>query len=84
MELIEEKKVSETVAVSDKKPLPDNVTDLMSALQASLDKTKKPPRKKSTKVKKEAWFSVSPKYKNMRTFWYAWRITIYLIFGFFE
>ena len=39
MELIEEKKANSTV--SDKKPLPDNVTDLMSALQASLDKTKK-------------------------------------------
>lgn len=41
MELIEEKKANSTVTVSDKKPLPDNVTDLMSALQASLDKTKK-------------------------------------------
>lgn len=54
MELIEEKKINGTVAVSDKKTLPGNVTDLMSALQASLDKTKKAPRKRSTKVKKEA------------------------------
>ena len=48
MELIEEKKANSTVTATDKKPLPDNVTDLMSALQASLDKTKKPTRKKTT------------------------------------
>ncbi len=57
MELIEDKnkKTSSTVTATDKKPLPDNVTDLMSALQASLDKTKKPPtRKRTTKNKKNA------------------------------
>ena len=57
MELIEEKKAKNTVTATDKKPLPDNVTDLMSALQASLDKTKKPTRKRTprtTKAKKNA------------------------------
>lgn len=58
MELIEEKKANSTVThtATDKKPLPDNVTDLMAALQASLDKTKKPaPRKRATtKTKKKA------------------------------
>jgi len=55
MELIEEKKQSGdgTVAVSDKQQsVPSNVTDLMSALQASLDKTKKKkpaPRKRTVK-----------------------------------
>jgi DNA end-binding protein Ku len=56
MELIEEKKTGkQTVTVSDKQPVaPSNVTDLMSALQASLDKTKskKPaPRKRAAKAK---------------------------------
>lgn len=55
MELIEEKKAGNiTVSVSDKQPLPSNVTDLMSALQASLDKTKKKKpatRKRTPKVK---------------------------------
>ncbi|MET4559673.1 non-homologous end joining protein Ku [Lysinibacillus parviboronicapiens] len=55
MELIEEKKATNTISASDKRPLPDNVTDLMSALQASLDKTKKPStRKRATKTKKNA------------------------------
>lgn len=55
MELIEEKKASSTVITSDKRPLPDNVTDLMSALQASLDKTKKPvTKKRTTRAKKNA------------------------------
>lgn len=58
MQLIEEKKAegTGTVTASDKQPLPDNVTDLMSALQASLEKTKKKPapRKRSTKAKKNA------------------------------
>ena len=61
MELIEEKKAGSTVTASEaRRPLPDNVTDLMSALQASLDKTKKPVRKRkapakpATKVKKNA------------------------------
>ncbi|HSO57649.1 MAG TPA: Ku protein [Paenisporosarcina sp.] len=56
MELIEEKKAGkQTVTVTDKQPAaPSNVTDLMSALQASLDKTKskKPaPRKRVAKAK---------------------------------
>jgi DNA end-binding protein Ku len=55
MELIEEKKAGkQTVTVSDTQPAaPSNVTDLMSALQASLDKTKKKkpvPRKRVTKA----------------------------------
>lgn len=58
MALIEEKKNGElTVSASDKETaLPSNVTDLMTALQASLDKTKKKPvtRKRTTKVKKNA------------------------------
>ena len=59
LELIEQKKSGElTVTPSDKGPdMPSNVMDLMTALQASLDKTKKKPaaRKKTTKtVKKNA------------------------------
>lgn len=55
MELIEAKKAESTVTANDKRPLPDNVTDLMSALQASLEKTKKPPaRKRATRTKKNA------------------------------
>ncbi|WP_342598532.1 Ku protein [Psychrobacillus sp. FSL H8-0483] len=52
MDLIDEKKASnQTVALSEKQPAaPSNVTDLMAALQASLDKTKtkKPPTRKRT------------------------------------
>ena len=55
MELIEEKKSgNQTVAASDKQPtVPPNVTDLMSALQASLDKTKakKPAARKKRAAK---------------------------------
>jgi DNA end-binding protein Ku len=59
LELIELKKTGEmTVTPSEKGPdMPSNVMDLMTALQASLDKTKKKPaaRKKTTKtVKKNA------------------------------
>lgn len=55
MGLIEEKKANSTVTATDNRPLPDNVTDLMSALQASLDKTKKPAKKKrATKERKNA------------------------------
>ncbi|MEW9502571.1 Ku protein [Jeotgalibacillus marinus] len=62
MELIEEKKSGkETVTASEKKQptTASNVTDLMAALQASVDKTKKKkttPRKRATtaKVKKNA------------------------------
>lgn len=58
MELIEQKK-TETVTPSERgtaATTPSNVTDLMSALQASLDRTKKKPttRKRTTKTKKEA------------------------------
>ncbi|MER1956861.1 MAG: Ku protein [Solibacillus sp.] len=59
MQLIEAKQAegNGTVTVNDKRPLPDNVTDLMSALQASLDKTKKPTTRKkrtTTRTKKNA------------------------------
>lgn len=59
MQLIEAKQAegTGTVTVNDKRPLPDNVTDLMSALQASLDKTKKPTTRKkrtTTRTKKNA------------------------------
>ena len=41
LELIEEKKATNTIATSDKqRPIPENVTDLMTALQASLEKRK--------------------------------------------
>ncbi|MEK5215646.1 non-homologous end joining protein Ku [Psychrobacillus sp. FSL H8-0487] len=56
MELIEEKKAGNNVVSTTEKQteLPSNVTDLMSALQASLDKTKKKkpaPRKRTPKAK---------------------------------
>lgn len=54
MELIEEKKAGNKVVSTTEKQLPSNVTDLMSALQASLDKTKKKkpaPRKRTPKAK---------------------------------
>lgn len=56
MELIEEKKAGKaTVTATEKQPtVPSNVTDLMTALQASLDKTKKKkptPRKRTAKTK---------------------------------
>ncbi|OMP65737.1 non-homologous end joining protein Ku [Domibacillus epiphyticus] len=58
MELIEEKKAGkETVTSIGKQPAASNVTDLMAALQASLDKTKKKtpaPRKRQSKAKKNA------------------------------
>lgn len=57
MQLIEEKKAESTVVANEKRPLPDNVTDLMSALHASLDKTKKPKTRKrttTTRTKKNA------------------------------
>ncbi|WEG15315.1 Ku protein [Alkalihalophilus pseudofirmus] len=59
MDLIEEKKTGKkTVTATDKKPKESNVTDLMSALQASIDKTKKKkpaPKKRTTaKAKKNA------------------------------
>lgn len=57
LELIEQKKKGETVTAAEKDPaIPSDMTDLMSALQASLDKTKKKPatRKRKTATKKEA------------------------------
>ena len=56
MELIEEKKAGNNIVTTSEKQteLPSNVTDLMSALQASLDKTKKKkptPRKRTPKAK---------------------------------
>ena len=56
MELIEEKKAGNDIVTTSEKQteLPSNVTDLMSALQASLDKTKKKkpaPRKRTPKAK---------------------------------
>jgi len=54
MELIEEKKSEHTVTANNvERELPDNVTDLMSALQASLNKTKKPAPKKRKRTLKE-------------------------------
>ncbi|WP_106495973.1 non-homologous end joining protein Ku [Lentibacillus sp. Marseille-P4043] len=55
LDLIEEKKNKEQVVTGDEKPAPDNVTNLMDALQASLDRAKtdkpKPKQpKKKTKV----------------------------------
>ncbi|WP_026672161.1 non-homologous end joining protein Ku [Alkalihalobacterium bogoriense] len=50
MELIEEKKGKEDIVTgAEKKATPNNVTDLMAALQASIDKTKK---KKPTTTRK--------------------------------
>ncbi len=58
MELIAEKKSGEKVVTkTTKEPAASNVTDLMSALQASIDKTKKKPVKKrttATKTRKNA------------------------------
>lgn len=57
LDLIDEKKDKEQVTTVKDEPLPDNVTDLMSALQASLDRAKskdKPKRKKTTTRKKVA------------------------------
>lgn len=59
LELIESKRTGKEVVTATEKAPPANVTDLMAALQASIDKTKPKtavPKKKrvSTKVKKEA------------------------------
>ncbi|MEI3605578.1 Ku protein [Pseudogracilibacillus sp. SE30717A] len=56
LDIIENKKTETTTPVTDKKK-PDNVTNLMDALQASLDKAKKEktkPKKKTTTAKKTA------------------------------
>ncbi|MDO6450793.1 Ku protein [Oceanobacillus profundus] len=53
MELIEEKKNNEQTATGKEKAVPDNVTNLMDALQASLDRAKKDkPKPKQAKRKK--------------------------------
>jgi len=57
LEVIENRKTEKTATVSGKKKQPDNVTNLMDALQASLDRAKKEktkPKKKSTASKKAA------------------------------
>ncbi|TQE89426.1 non-homologous end joining protein Ku [Ureibacillus terrenus] len=57
LELIEKKKAGETVTAKEKEPaIPPDMTDLMSALEASLKKVKKKPsgRKRKTQEKKEA------------------------------
>lgn len=55
LELIEEKKNNAEVTTAQDKPVPDNVTNLMDALQASLDRAKKTkpkqPKRKTTKKK---------------------------------
>lgn len=55
LELIEEKKNNAEVTTTQDKPVPDNVTNLMDALQASLDRAKKTkpkqPKRKTTKKK---------------------------------
>lgn len=52
MELIEEKKNNEQTATGKEKAVPDNVTNLMDALQASLDRAKKDkPKPKQAKRK---------------------------------
>lgn len=60
LELIEAKRTGQETVTATVKETPSNVTDLMAALQASIDRTKKPkktpsPKKKaSSRVKKEA------------------------------
>ncbi|MGY0694716.1 non-homologous end joining protein Ku [Virgibacillus sp. FSP13] len=58
LDLIEEKKNKEQVVTGDEKPAPDNVTNLMDALQASLDRAKsdkpKPKQPKQPKKKTKA------------------------------
>lgn len=57
LELIEQKKAGEMVTAKEKKQaIPPDMTDLMSALEASLKKAEKKPsaRKRKTKEKKEA------------------------------
>ncbi|SET75678.1 DNA end-binding protein Ku [Oceanobacillus limi] len=60
LDLIEEKKGQDQTTTAKEKPKPDNVTDLMGALQASLDRAKKDkpkpkqPKRKTTAKKKKA------------------------------
>lgn len=59
MELIETKKKGEkTVTAPEKQPTASNVTDLMAALQASIDKTRKKPAKKAATRRRAAASSV--------------------------
>ncbi|GGB35087.1 Ku protein [Virgibacillus dakarensis] len=52
LDLIEEKKNKEQVVTGEKQPVPDNVTNLMDALQASLDRAKQDkPKPKQPKRK---------------------------------
>lgn len=59
IELIEEKKNNEQVTTAKDKPKPDNVTDLMEALQASLDRAQKGTKKKE-QVKKKTTVTKAP------------------------
>lgn len=65
LDLIEAKKNDEDVETATPKPTPDNVTDLMEALEKSLEKTKKKKgttkKKKTTTQKKTASKSTSKK-----------------------
>lgn len=54
LELIEAKKNNEEVVIGENKPKPDNVSNLMDALQASLDKTKKTKAKPKVAKPKKA------------------------------
>ncbi|RFU68283.1 Ku protein [Bacillus sp. V59.32b] len=59
LELIESKKTGKTITPKEREPAASNVTDLMAALQASIDRTKppakkKPARKRAAAKKKEA------------------------------
>lgn len=54
LELIEEKKSNAQTATAKDKPVPDNVTNLMDALQASLDRAKQDKPKPKTSKRKTA------------------------------
>lgn len=59
LDLIQAKREGEQLVTATDKPVPNNVTDLMAALQASIDRTKQqkptaPKRKRTVKAKKEA------------------------------
>ena len=67
LELIEEKKATNTISTSDKqRPIPENVTDLMTALQASLEKQKSPLQENGLHVQRKM-----PKNKRILTSGYA-------------
>ncbi|MFZ0369894.1 MAG: Ku protein [Halobacillus sp.] len=54
LDLIEAKRNNEEITTAADKPKPDNVTDLMEALEKSLEKTKGGTKKKTTKRKSNA------------------------------